>query len=658
MRRAARLLVLQAALCACRTAPRPAKASTGSVEPRDAGVQELAADAGAPQAGGVIGEVGGTQVLALAAPQFSQLPRDQRLLAYWVAQAGISGQPVALDQSYRHNLEVARLLRGILSRPQAVPNPLLASIREFARLVWLNSGLHDRETGRKETPSFTPADLRTAALAAQAAGGDLGLGPLSLEYALRALEGPLFDPHVDAQRTVHGQDPTASAVNLYDAITSRDLRGLHEKYALNSRLARDDAFIVEQVIRVPSAAAALEQALQHAAPPQRAVLEPLVVFFRSGEPEPFRAAQAAWLEAAGPVDFFAGFLDRSADPRGRKAIFGALLGIKDPDRAPLLEALAQAVPQLEEKLPGGAAAGRPVARVPGAEALLLAGASGALRPLRAFALTLPLETAQRETAGVKTALFAAAEESAAQLVADPALRTLADPALEPQLSRCLPRLRFAFLALREVVGRSPGRARRGDTEALLPVAVEEARADLAAHWLSADPLLEKLGLLSRACQKLWPQFAAALWFSSAANVPQGQDRIEDDHQRALQLQIWWFTGKGALVEQHLDGKRFLSVPDPARFHAAAGELYSLLREIAALGDGARLADLLERHASRVDTRWRDETQERLRAAGIPRRIAVLPPRIDGFFADGKLTDAQAVAIDDLDAEVLRDWQRL
>src|SRR5204862_4891453 len=121
------------------------------------------------------------------------------------------------------------------------------------------------ETGRKETPQFTWSDLRLAALAAQASGADLGLGTVSLEFALRALEGPLFDPRVDALRTAHGADLGASAVNLYDAVTQRDLRGLHEKYPLNSRLARNETFIVEQVIRLPAAAASLEQALAFAA---------------------------------------------------------------------------------------------------------------------------------------------------------------------------------------------------------------------------------------------------------------------------------------------------------------------------------------------------------------------------------------------------------
>lgn len=650
-----RSLALVLALCACRSAPRPAARPARTGTP-DAGTGEV--DEGSPQAGAVIGEVDGTQVLALAAPQFAKLPRDQRLLAYWTSLAGAAGEATALDQSYRNNLAIVRILRAILEHPAVVPPAVLPRIRSFARTVWLNGGLHDPVTGRKTAPQFTLSELRLAALAAQASGADLGLGTVSPEYAVRALEGPLFDPRLDAVRTVHGAEPGASAVNLYDKITARDFRGLREKYLLNSRLAHDDSFVIEQVIKLPAAAASLEQALAYAAPPQRAVLEPLAAFLRTGEPEPFRAAQRAWTEAAGPVDFFAGFWDRSADPRGRKAIFGAFVGVADPERAPLLEALAQAAPHLEEKLPWPPAQRRPFARPAAAEALLLASASGAMRPLRSFGLTLPMDAAQRDLAGAKSALFPAAADAAARIRTDAALRTLAEPSAEAQLARCLPELRFAFLSLREVIGRPAGRAPPAEPSETLEGgfgALEEARADLAAHMLSSDPLLLQLGLLTTSCQKVWPQFAAASWLLAAAAVPQG-DRIDDDRLRALQLEIWWFIGKGALIERHDGARRFLTVPDAERFHSAASELLALLHELELRGDGARLHDLLEQHASHVDVKWRNEVLDRLRAANIPRGVAVIPPQLHAIVSEGKVVDAEAIPAEDLDSQMLRDWK--
>ncbi|HMC36050.1 MAG TPA: hypothetical protein VKH65_16650, partial [Myxococcales bacterium] len=213
-----------AAFASCRSPPRTAPAAAAQTQPGPAPAAAVPLPSFSPQPATKLGDAGGVTVLALAAPHFADLPRDQRLVAWFASQAAAAGDPIAAEQGYRRNLPVIRLLRGILSRPQVVPGSLLSRIRAFARLVYLNHGLHDVETGRKQAPGFTASELRIAALAASAAGADLGLGGARLELALRALEGPLFDARLDAQRTVHGADLSASAVNFYEGVTLRDLQ--------------------------------------------------------------------------------------------------------------------------------------------------------------------------------------------------------------------------------------------------------------------------------------------------------------------------------------------------------------------------------------------------------------------------------------------------
>jgi dipeptidyl-peptidase-3 len=560
----------------------------------------------APQPGNRLADANGIAVLALATPQFANLTRDQRLVAYFASQALAAGDPIAADQSYRHNLTVIRLLRGILTRAQVISPAVLPRIRAFARLLYLNHGLHDAETGRKQRPLFTAAELRTAALAAAAAGADLGLSG-SVEYGLRALEGPLFDPQLDAQRTVHSADLTASAVNFYEGVTLRDLESFPERAPLHSRLVKAGGVVSERVYRIPAAADALDRALPWTAPPQRPVFEALSAFFRSGDAAQYDAARRAWTEAFSPVDAFAGFVDRGADPRGRKALFGGIVGIADPERGAVLE--------------------RVRLRNTG-EAVLLVAAGGALRPPWRHALTVD----------TKSALLGAAADAEAQVRGDRVISALAEPALVPDLLRCAPSLRFAQLALREL-SRAPSE---------LP-GLEEALAQASAH-AAADTARDLFP--DSHCRELWPQFVATEWLASAASAD--GDRIEDDARRAIQLQIWWFTGKGAVVERHADGRRYLTVPDGSRFRRAARELLALLQQIAESQDAARWRDLLEHHASRVDPQWREDVAARLQ--GVPRRVAVLPPRLEPVLdAQGNVTDAQAVPIADLDQQILRDW---
>ncbi|HET9752013.1 MAG TPA: hypothetical protein VFP52_03605, partial [Myxococcales bacterium] len=93
----------------------------------------------------------------------------------------------------------------------------------------------------------------------------------------------------------------------------------------------------------------------------------------------------------------------------------------------------------------------------------------------------------------------------------------------------------------------------------------------------------------------------------------------------------------------------------ARFREVAAELRDLLVQSQAAGESGRLHELLERHASRVDPRLRDEVLSRL--SGVAWRVSVLPPRLDPVLRDGAVVDAQAVPVQDLDDQVLRDWAR-
>ena len=615
MQRAGRLLWVQvcaAVLTACKTAP-PRSNAAPARSPR--GDRSDVSTPAPPQQAALLADVEGMKVLALGAPQFSALPKGQRLLAYWTAQAIAQGNALALEQGYRHNLRIVRLLRGILSHPQVVPPAILPRIRAFARVVYLNGGLHDPQTGRKAAPGFTAADLRLAALAAQAAGADLGLGGARPEYALRALEGPLFDAKIDAQRTARSADPLlGSAVNFYAGVSQRDLNGFRERYPFDSRLAKIGTALVEQVYRLPALADLLERGLPYTAPPQRELIESLGSALRSGEPSDWRAAERALMEEAGAVDLFAGFIDRSADPRGRKALFAGFAGMIDADRAEQIEALSQ---RLSQNLRHPAVA----------QPLLLLAAAGALRPMRNFGVTLPIDPADRAD-GTRSALFAAAADAAAELQAQGLIAALAEPQLAGDLARCAPEQRLAYLALRELAGRDE------HAHAAAP-SLEEVRADVAAHFFA--PSASEVMPDAR-CRSLWPQFAATIWLSAAA-MP------ESDRQRALQIEAFWFESKGAISVRTSRGRHYFAA-DAGRFRSAASDLLVLLDEIESTGDAARWNDLLDKHGS--DSRFRDEVAQRLSA--VPTQIAVLPPRL--LLGED---DVRAVPVDDLDAQILRDW---
>src|SRR3954465_7619890 len=85
-------LLLSVALLSCKSAPRAREAPRA--EPVHGGeARPLPTHGFAPQPGAVIAEVDGIAVLALAAPTFASLSREQRLVAYWGAQGIAARDP-------------------------------------------------------------------------------------------------------------------------------------------------------------------------------------------------------------------------------------------------------------------------------------------------------------------------------------------------------------------------------------------------------------------------------------------------------------------------------------------------------------------------------------------------------------------------------------
>jgi dipeptidyl-peptidase-3 len=644
----------------------------------------------------VIARLGDTTVVALPAPGFDQLSRDQRLFAYWLAKAGSAGDAIAYEQSYRHNLAIVRLLRGILTHAQAVPADVLLPMRDYARAIYLHHGVHDDVTERKLVPRLRPAELRAAALAARAAGADFGLPPgTSLEAFLRELEGPIFDPAQDALRTDKapkgGGDPLrASAVNFYEGVSLKDLAVFHDRFPLNSRLVKEDGGLVEQVYRagqpqdhghrgsrsepaVPAGlaaerlarvVAALEEAMRLAAGTQLQGLRALASYLRTGDPDRFRSSQREWLKEASPVDYILGFIETYADPRGQKGLWEGFVGYQDVSRTEAVRRLAAAAQYFEDAKPWPAEYKRQGITVPAAAALWVAAGSGENRPQSFAGVNLPNENAEREKYGSKSFLLPGYDDAVAQVRSFAVSREFAPPALADELVRCRSQQRFALVAFHEIVGHASGRVSRALADARVDPAsalkenyntLEEARADLVGHWHAADARTQELGLIPDArCQALYPQYATSEWLTSLANVPEG-DRVDEDHLRGDQLMLWWFKSKGAVAEQKLGGKRYLTVTDPAKWRAAAGELLALLQDIKARGDFAQLKALIDAHASHLDAALRDEVIARIRALRIARRVVALAPVLKPVLADGVPVDAVAEPVRDLDAQLLSDW---
>src|SRR5581483_4562979 len=194
------------------------------------------------------------------------LPLREKTLVWHLYQAALAGRDIFYDQRYAHNLEMRDVLEaivasGVLSAPPAgggapLDPAVLAEIERYTKLFWINTGPYNNLTARK----FVLGCTREAfAAVASAAAGRGAVFPTrdgeTLDDLLRRLEPMFFDPSFDPSVTQKTPPPgadilAASANNLYDGVRMADLDGFHEEHPLNSRLAKRDGRLVEEVYRV------------------------------------------------------------------------------------------------------------------------------------------------------------------------------------------------------------------------------------------------------------------------------------------------------------------------------------------------------------------------------------------------------------------------
>ena len=156
----------------------------------------------------LVEEVGSVAVVQLYADGFDQLTPRQRVLAYYLAQAGIAGDPIYYDQISPYGLELKQLLEGIWTHPNGIAPELLDKIRHYTKLIWIYHGNYDVDNQHKFLPEFTSAEFRKAAQQALKNGANFGVkSRKGLDAKLKRLEQPVFDP--DVPPAAHREKPAA-----------------------------------------------------------------------------------------------------------------------------------------------------------------------------------------------------------------------------------------------------------------------------------------------------------------------------------------------------------------------------------------------------------------------------------------------------------------
>ena len=636
--------------------------------------------------GGVLETVGDCAIAPLEARGFEALSQRDRILAFYLSRAALAGRDIYYDQMGRDGLEIRNLLEEILTHPRSLAPEFREALLRYLKAYWIASGNHNERTRRKFVPEFTPEALRQGAMLAVHEGAVIAkpVGETLDEKLVRlrrAIFDPAFEPLLTCKTAPQGSDLlSCSSVNFYDDVTMADLHGFKETHPINSRLAKRDGRLVEEIWRagrddgpaggVPSGTYAsalrtvngfLAKAEAFAAPPQAATFRALADFFATGDPQDFKRFNLAWVALDPEVDTINGFIETYQDPRGRKGSWQGVVFFRDPERTRILRGLAAEARGFEERAPWDARFKRHDFTAPVAAAVQIVLAAGDGGPVPPLGVNLPNDDTIQEKVGNRSFLYSNVLEGTNRALLEPLTEAFALPEDRALLKEHAVEAEMLQTAMHEVLGHAAGRAADGlkaEPAVLLEetyATIEEARAELVALHTIFDPRLLEAGLITG------PAVAEAAYrdylvhdLSQLRRVRDG-DRLEDDHMRATHLIVMWLLEhQSGAARVTRDGRTYLTVQDLAAMRRGIAALLREVQRIKSEGDLQAARGLLEAYATRFDPALRDEVVDRAARAGIPSYVAfVMPEIVPVRDASGDVIDARLSPPDDFTLQMLR-----
>jgi dipeptidyl-peptidase-3 len=586
-----------------------------------------------------------TAFIQIEAKSFGTLSPKQQALVYWLTQSSIAIDPIIYDQLSRFGLRQKNILEAVVrdtptSNNGKVDPAVYGRVVEFTKLFWANKGNHNETTSQKFLPKFTADDLKRALDQA----GHKDLVP-EVDALTQSLFDPEFEPLMTAKSPRGGKDIIqASSNNFYFGVTLADLKNFAEHYALNSRVAKENGKLVEQVYRagtpdgrippglyaryLKKANESLEKARTYADPAQAKVIADLVRYYQTGEYKDWLQFDADWVQNNEPVDFANGFIEVYRDARGAKGTSQSFVSIADQNVSSAIGQIAANAQYFEDRAPWDARYKKQGVKPPIANAVETTIETGDFH-VTTIGDNLPNEDEIHAKYGSKSFLFfgsshALTEASGFGLIDEFA----ASPEEAARDKKYGIEADDLMTEMHEVIGHGSGKLSPKLThEAGFYLkeyfsAMEEARADLMALWNAFDPELKELGLVSSdEVGRVMYDTAARNMLVQLRRIPKG-DTIEEDHERDRQLIGRYIMDKtGAIAMEDRNGKTYVFVKDYKKMREGVGMLLAELMRIKAEGDYDAIKALMDKYGVHFDPKLRDQVMERYKKLNLPTYFA-------------------------------------
>jgi dipeptidyl-peptidase-3 len=587
------------------------------------------------------------RVMRYKVPGFDQLPLEQKIYIYHLSEAALAGRDILFDQNFRYNIPIRRTLEGIYAGWEGDrTSEEWRAFETYLKKVWFANGIHHHYSGDKFTPEFTEEYFDALLTGTPNSALPLDFG--TREELISTIKPIIFDPALFPLRI--NQDDSqdlllTSAMNYYEGVTQVDAEAFYAamvdpadpqpiSYGLNSKLTKIGGKIQELVWHeggmygsaIAKIAASLEKAAEYGDQTQRATIEPLVRYYRTGNLRDFDDYNIRWVkDTVSRVDFVNGFIENYGDPLGLKASWEANVNFKNLEATKRTEIISANAQWFEDRSPIDPQYRKPQVKGVSAKVINVAILGGDCYPATPIGINLPNADWIRRDFGSKSVTI--------QNITDAYDKAAEGNGFDEEfVLRAEDRRRMKEYGslgdnlhtdLHECLGHGSGQLAEGVTGTELrqySSPLEEARADLFALYYLADPKMKELGLVPSddVYKAEYASYVMNGLETQLARIEPGK-QVEQAHMRCRKLISEWCyeKGEGKVIEKVVkDGKTYIVINDFEALRSLFAQLLGEIQRIKSTGDFEAGRELVETYGVKVDPALHTEVLARYEALGI------------------------------------------
>jgi len=627
------------------------------------------------------------RVLRHQLKDFDQLDLKTKTLVYYLSEAALCGRDMVYDQNYKYNLAVRKTLEAILStESHDSGSDDFKNLTIYAKRVWFSNGIHHHYNNDKFVPECSQEFFTHVLSHVDAAKLPLKEGQ-SKEDFINFITPIIFDPSI-ASKKVSLDSKTdllkSSAVNFYEGVTEKEAKAFYSAqvdkksdqnpmYGLNSKLVKENGKLVEKVWKVGGMYTAsiekivfwLEKAITVAEnDKQKAALEALVKFYRSGDLKDFDLYNIAWVkDTESAVDVVNGFIEVYQDPLGKKGSFESVVSLKDFEaskRIAIIGANAQWFEDNSTLLPQHK---KDTVKGISAKVINAVVESGDAAPSTPIGINLPNNEWIRETHGSKSVNLGNIVEAYDMAAGGSVVNEFYfNDEIKERVKTHASLADKLHTDMHEVIGHASGKIEKGvgqPHETLLNYAsaLEEGRADLVALYYLMDPKLIELGVMPNLeCGKAaYDEYITKGLIVQLARIKPGKD-IEEAHMRNRKMVAAWAFEKGAkenvIEKKVVEGKTYFVVNDYNKLRVLFGDLLREIQRIKSQGDYKAGKNLIENYGVKIDQDLHKEILARYAKLSIAPYAGFIQPKVVPVMEGDKIIDVKVLFPDNFTEQML------